>query len=75
MIHLSISTLKKIIKLLENVFYGVRITTSICIFEIGVEQGEKDIFACYIEDDRLEIVKIKIVKIFTVDDRQFRIDG
>lgn len=49
------STLKKIIKLPEKLFSGV--TTSIFIFEAGVPQGDKDIFACYIEDDGLETVK------------------
>ena len=50
-------TLKKIIKLPENLFFGVGITTSIFIFESGVAHDEKDIFACYIEDDGLETVK------------------
>ena len=49
------STLKKIIKLPEKLFSGV--TTSIFIFEAGVPHGDKDIFACYIEDDGLETVK------------------
>lgn len=38
-------TLKKIIKLPENLFFGVGITTSIFIFESGVAHDEKDIFA------------------------------
>ena len=50
-------TLKKIIKLPENLFFGVGITTSIFIFEAGVPHNDKDIFACYIEDDGLETVK------------------
>lgn len=50
-------TLKKIIKLPENLFFGVGITTSIFIFESGVPHEDKDIFACYIEDDGLETVK------------------
>lgn len=50
-------TLKKIIKLPENLFFGVGITTSIFIFEAGVPHNKKDIFACYIEDDGLETVK------------------
>lgn len=49
------STLKKIIKLPEKSFLGV--TASIFIFEAGVPQDDKEIFACYIEDDGLETVK------------------
>lgn len=49
------STLKKIIKLPEKLFLGV--TASIFIFEAGVPQDNKEIFACYIEDDGLETVK------------------
>lgn len=48
-------TLKKIIKLPENLFSGT--VTSIFIFESGVPQDDKEIFACYIEDDGLETVK------------------
>lgn len=50
-------TLKKIIKLPENLFFGVGVTTSIFVFESGVPHGDKNIFACYIEDDGLETVK------------------
>jgi len=50
------STLEKIIKLPEKVF-SEGVTTSIFIFEAGVPQNEKEIFACYIEDDGLETVK------------------
>ena len=50
------STLKKIIKLPEKVF-SEGVTTSIFIFQAGVQHGTKDIFACYIEDDGLETVK------------------
>lgn len=50
-------TLKKIIKLPENLFFGVGVTTSIFIFEAGVPHNDKEIFACYIEDDGLETVK------------------
>lgn len=49
-------TLKKIIKLPEKTF-SEGITTSIFIFESGIPQNEKEIFACYIEDDGLETVK------------------
>lgn len=48
-------TLKKIIKLPENLFSGT--VTSIFIFESGVPQDDKEIFSCYIEDDGLETVK------------------
>ena len=49
-------TLLKIVKLPEKVF-AEGITTSIFIFKAGVPQGDKEIFACYIEDDGLETVK------------------
>ena len=50
------NTLEKIIKLPEKVF-SEGVTTSIFIFTAGVPQNEKDVFACYIEDDGLETVK------------------
>lgn len=50
------STLEKIIKLPAKIF-SEGVTTSIFIFEAGVPQNEKEIFACYIEDDGLETVK------------------
>ena len=50
------STLEKIIKLPEKVF-SEGVTTSIFIFTAGVPQNNKEIFACYIEDDGLETVK------------------
>ena len=50
------STLIKIIKLPEKVF-SEGVTTSIFIFEAGIPQGDKEIFACYIEEDGLETVK------------------
>lgn len=49
-------TLKKIIKLPEKTF-NEGVTTSIFIFEAGVPQGDKKIFACYVPDDGLETVK------------------
>ena len=48
--------LQKIIKLPEKVF-SEGITTSVFIFESGIPQNEKEIFACYIENDGLETVK------------------
>lgn len=51
--------LMKIIKLPEDLFFGIGITTSIFIFEAGVPQGDNEIFGCYIETDGLETVKNK----------------
>lgn len=52
-------TLKTIIKLPENLFFGVGITTSIFVFESGVPQNGKNIIGYYMEDDGLETVKNK----------------
>ena len=49
-------TLEMIIKLPEKLF-DVGVTTSIFVFEAGKPQNNKEIFACYIEDDGLERVK------------------
>lgn len=49
-------TLDMIIKLPEKLFDG-GVTTSIFVFETGKPQGNKKIFACYIEEDGLERVK------------------
>ncbi len=51
--------LTKIIKLPEDLFFGIGITTSIFVFESGIPQGENEIFGCYIETDGLETVKNK----------------
>lgn len=40
--------LRKVIKLPEDLFFGVGITTSIFVFEAGVGQDGKEFFACYI---------------------------
>ncbi len=48
--------LQKIIKLPEKVF-SEGVTTSVFVFEAGIPQNNKEIFACYIEDDGLETVK------------------
>ena len=53
---LTHSTLKKIIKLPEKVF-SEGVTTSVFVFEAGVPQNNKEIFACFIENDGLETVK------------------
>ncbi len=49
-------TLLKIIKLPEKVF-DAGVTTSVFIFQAQKPQNNKEIFACYIEDDGLETVK------------------
>ncbi len=51
--------LNKIIKMPEDLFFGVGVTTSIFVFETGVPQGDNEIFGCYIETDGLETVKNK----------------
>lgn len=49
-------TLLKIIKLPEKVF-DAGVTTSVFIFQAQKPQNDKEVFACYIEDDGLETVK------------------
>lgn len=49
-------TLDMIIKLPEKLFDG-GVTTSVFVFETGKPQGDKKIFACYMEEDGLERVK------------------
>lgn len=51
--------LKKIIKLPENLFPGEGVTTSIFIFETGLGQDDKEIFACNMAEDGLVTVKNK----------------
>ncbi len=51
--------LRKVIKLPEDLFFGVGVTTSIFIFEAGIAQDGKDFFACYMESDGLATVKNK----------------
>ncbi|WP_082805775.1 N-6 DNA methylase [Pseudoclavibacter helvolus] len=51
--------LLKIIKLPENLFFGVGVTTSIFIFESGKPQDSKAIYAVNMEDDGLVTVKNK----------------
>ena len=50
-------TLTTIIKMPENLFFGVNTTTSIFIFESGKAQKGKNIIGYYIYDDGLETVK------------------
>ncbi|MDN3311761.1 N-6 DNA methylase [Microbacterium oryzae] len=49
--------LLKVVKLPENLFFGVGITTSVFIFEAGKPQDGKKFFAVNIEDDGLITVK------------------
>jgi len=51
--------LRKVIKLPEDLFFNVGVTTSIFIFEAGVGQEGKEFFACYMESDGLATVKNK----------------
>ncbi len=52
-------TLTTIIKLPENLFFGVGVTTSIFVFESGRPQNGRNIIGYYMEDDGLETVKNK----------------
>ena len=52
-------TLKTIVKMPEDLFFGVGVTTSIFVFDAGTPQDGKDIIGYYIEDDGLETVKNK----------------
>ncbi len=49
--------LTTIVKLPENLFFGVGVTTSIFVFEAGKAQEGKSIIGYYIEEDGLETVK------------------
>lgn len=49
--------LQTIIKLPENLFFRIGISTSIFVFESGVPQGDRNIIGYYIEDDGLTTVK------------------
>ena len=51
--------LLKVVKLPENLFFGVGVTTSIFIFEAGVPQDGKQFYAVNIEEDGLVTVKNK----------------
>lgn len=51
------NTLTTIIKLPENLFFGVGVTTSIFVFEAGKPQNGRNIIGYYIEEDGLETVK------------------
>lgn len=49
--------LTTIVKLPENLFFGVGVTTSIFVFEAGKPQNGQNIIGYYIEKDGLETVK------------------
>lgn len=49
--------LRKVIKLPEDLFFGIGITTSVFVFEAGVGQNGNEFFACYMEEDGLATVK------------------
>lgn len=51
--------LRKVIKLPEDLFLNVGVTTSIFVFETGVGQNGEEFFACYMEKDGLATVKNK----------------
>lgn len=51
--------LKKIIKLPEKLFPKENVVTSIFVFEAGVGQKDREVFACYMEEDGLITVKNK----------------
>lgn len=50
-------TLKTIIKLPENLFFGIGVTTSIFVFVAGKPQNGHNIIGYYIKEDGLETVK------------------
>ena len=51
--------LTKVVKMPENLFFGVGVTTSIFIFEAGIPQDGKKFYAVNIEEDGLVTVKNK----------------
>lgn len=51
--------LRKVIKLPEDLFFNVGVTTSIFVFETGIGQNGEEFFACYMEKDGLATVKNK----------------
>lgn len=54
---LDMHRIEKIIKLPENLFFGVGVSTSIYVFKTGVPQNGQEIYTAFIEDDGLEVVK------------------
>lgn len=56
---LANNRLLKIIKLPEDLFFGVGVTTSVFVFEAGKAQNDEEIFACWMKEDGLQTVKNK----------------
>lgn len=56
---LSHHRLTKVVKLPEDLFFGVGVTTSIFVFEAGRPQDGDEFFACYMDSDGLMTVKNK----------------
>lgn len=56
---LSNHRLTKVVKLPEDLFFGVGVSTSVFIFEAGVPQNGEEFFACNMMTDGLEVVKNK----------------
>ena len=56
---LSRHRLRKVVKLPEDLFFNVGVTTSVFVFESGVPQADAEFFACYMETDGLVTVKNK----------------
>ena len=50
-------TLRMIVKLPEDLFFNVGVTTSIFVFEVGKPQNDKSVICYYIEEDGLVTVK------------------
>lgn len=51
--------LLKVIKLPEDLFFGIGVTTSIFVFKAGVPQNDEEFFTCWMKDDGLVTVKDK----------------
>ena len=51
--------LRKIVKLPEDLFFGIGVTTSIFVFDAGIPQNNDEIFACWMKEDGLQTVKNK----------------
>lgn len=52
-------SLRKVVKLPDDLFFGIGVTTSVFVFEAGTPQRGKKFFACRMVDDGLETVKNK----------------
>lgn len=51
--------LLKVIKLPEDLFFGIGVTTSIFVFKAGMPQNDEEFFTCWMKDDGLVTVKNK----------------